>query len=138
MYEKDKDCSKVNCFYLQNENKVYWTCNSKYCFKFNLLLSCFLERLYIRELDFSALVEQNEKYFFQLWVLNGEMINKNEAKSEISMIFVQVTSRLKEFLIGWLLVLGLKECLVECATVCFKSVVILNDFLNIKGKTIRF
>jgi hypothetical protein len=66
------------------------------------------------------------------------MINKNEAKSEISMIFVQVTSRLKEFLIGWLLVLGLKECLVECATVCFKSVVILNDFLNIKGKTIRF
>ena len=28
-------------------------------------------------------------------------------------------------LIGWLLVLGLKECQVECATVCIKSVVIL-------------
>ena len=28
---------------------------------------------------------------------------------------------------GWLLVLGLKECLVECPTVCVKSVVILNQ-----------
>ena len=26
---------------------------------------------------------------------------------------------------GWLLALGLKECLVKCATVCVKSVVIL-------------
>ena len=41
-----------------------------------------------------------------------EMINKNEAKSEISMIFVQLTSRLMVFLMEWLLVLGLKECLV--------------------------
>ena len=32
----------------------------------------------------------------------------------------------KTFLRGWLLVLGLKEGLVECATVCIKSVVILN------------
>ena len=30
-----------------------------------------------------------------------------------------------EFVMGWLLVLGLKECLVECATVCVKSAVIL-------------
>ena len=29
------------------------------------------------------------------------------------------------FLRGWLLVLGLKECLVECATLCVKSEVIL-------------
>ena len=28
---------------------------------------------------------------------------------------------------GWLLVLGLKECLVEYSTVCIKSVVILNQ-----------
>ena len=27
---------------------------------------------------------------------------------------------------GWLLVLGLKKCLVECATVCVKSEVMLN------------
>ena len=54
-----------------------------------------------------------------------EMVNKNEAKLEISMIFVQPSSRLMEFLMGWLLVLGLKECLVECATVCVKSAVIL-------------
>ena len=32
---------------------------------------------------------------------------------------------LKNFLGGWLLVLGIKECLVECTTVCVKSVVIL-------------
>ena len=36
-----------------------------------------------------------------------------------------MTARLKNFLVGWLLVLGLKEGLVECATVCVKSEVIL-------------
>ena len=44
-----------------------------------------------------------------------EMINKNGAKSEISMIFVELISRLMEFLMECLLVLGLKKCLVECA-----------------------
>ena len=39
--------------------------------------------------------------------------------------FTQVTSRLKNFLMGWLLVLGLKEGLVECATLCIKSEVML-------------
>jgi hypothetical protein len=39
--------------------------------------------------------------------------------------FAQLSERLKNFLRGWLLVLGLKESLVECATVCVKSVVIL-------------
>jgi hypothetical protein len=34
-----------------------------------------------------------------------------------------------------LLVLGIKECLVECATVCVKSVVILTGIL--KGKQIK-
>ena len=37
------------------------------------------------------------------------------------------TDRLKNFLRGWLLVLDLKECLVECATVCVKSEVILKS-----------
>ena len=41
------------------------------------------------------------------------------------MTFTQLTARLKNFLRGWLLVLGLKECLVECATMCVKSEVIL-------------
>ena len=40
-------------------------------------------------------------------------------------IFTQLTARLKNFLMGWLLVLGLKESTVECATVCIKSEVIL-------------
>ena len=39
--------------------------------------------------------------------------------------FTQPTTRLKFFLRGWLLVLGLNEGLVECATVCVKSEVIL-------------
>ena len=39
--------------------------------------------------------------------------------------FTQLTTRLKNFLRGWLLILGLKEGLVECATVCVKSEVIL-------------
>ena len=37
----------------------------------------------------------------------------------------QLSKRLKNFLGSWLLVLGIKEGLVECATVCVKSVVIL-------------
>ena len=39
--------------------------------------------------------------------------------------FTQLTTRLKNFLRGWLLIFGLKEGLVECATVCVKSEVIL-------------
>ena len=41
--------------------------------------------------------------------------------------FAQLSARLKNFLRGWLLVFGIKEGLVECATVCVKSVVILLD-----------
>ena len=39
--------------------------------------------------------------------------------------FAQLSARLENFLRGWLLVLGLKEGLVQCATVCVKSVVII-------------
>ena len=46
------------------------SCKSKYYFKVNFLPSYFPERLYIREVDVSALAEQNKNYFFQLWVLN--------------------------------------------------------------------
>ena len=45
-------------------------------------------------------------------------------------IFAQVNSRLMEFLMGWLLVLGLKECLVECPIVCVKSAVILSRHVS--------
>ena len=55
--------------------------------------------------------------------------------------FTQLTARLKNFLLDWLLVLGLQESLVECALVCIKSEVILlvigtttlTLFLLIKG-----
>ena len=43
--------------------------------------------------------------------------------------FTQLNARLKNFLRDWLLVLGRKECLVECATLCVKSEVILNSIL---------
>ena len=39
--------------------------------------------------------------------------------------FTQLNSSLKNFLRGWLLVLGLKECLVEWQILCVKSEVIL-------------
>ena len=39
--------------------------------------------------------------------------------------FTQLLARLKNFLRGWLLVLGLKEGMVEYATLCVKSEVIL-------------
>ena len=44
--------------------------------------------------------------------------------------FAQLSARLKNFLGRWLLVLGIKEGLVKCATVCVKSVVILIHSLN--------
>ena len=53
-----------------------------------------------------------------------EMVNNNEAKLEISMLLFS-TKLLMEFLMGWLLVLDPKESLVECATLCVKSAVIL-------------
>ena len=43
------------------------------------------------------------------------------------MTFTQLYTRLKNFLRGWLLVLGLEEGLVECATLCVKSWVILTN-----------
>ena len=42
-----------------------------------------------------------------------------------SQCFTQLNVTLKIFLRGWLLVLGLKACLVECATLCVKSEVML-------------
>jgi len=44
-----------------------------------------------------------------------------------SMTFTQLTARINNFLVGWLLFWGLKEGLVECAIVCVKSWVILKD-----------
>ena len=49
--------------------------------------------------------------------------------------FTQLNTRLKNFLRGWLLVLGLKECLVERETLCVKSEVILLSFSNYTEKT---
>ena len=53
------------------------------------------------------------------------------------MTFTQLTGRLKNFLRGWLLVLGLMEGLVECGTVCIKSEVILIRVDYIASGTFR-
>ena len=45
-----------------------------------------------------------------------------------STTFTQLTVRINEFLVGWLLFLGLKEGLLECAIVCVKSWVILTNY----------
>ena len=60
--------------------------------------------------------------FWNLQFLNHFTL-QNDVQSFTT--FSQLTARLKNFLRGWLLVLGLKECLVECATLCIKSEVIL-------------
>ena len=49
------------------------------------------------------------------------------------MTFTQVTTRLKIFLMAWLLVLGLEEALVECTTMCIKSWVKLRNINNNDG-----
>ena len=55
--------------------------------------------------------------------------------------FTQLTARLKDFLMDWLLVLGLGEALVECATLCVKSLVIqryldmIKNILSIQKKS---
>ena len=41
--------------------------------------------------------------------------------SNFLQLFILLNARLKNILRGWLLVLGLKECLVECATMSVKS-----------------
>ena len=57
--------------------------------------------------------------------------------------FAQLSARVKNFLGGWILVLGIKEGLLECATVCIKSVVILmfsQDYLIVsreRGKYVQ-
>ena len=48
--------------------------------------------------------------------------------------FTKLNVRLKKYLRDWLLVLDLKECLVECATLCVKSEVILKDVWQMDGE----
>ena len=49
------------------------------------------------------------------------------------MTFIQLTTRLKIFLSGWLLALDMKEGLVEGATVCVKSEVTLTYIKDLYG-----
>ena len=44
----------------------------------------------------------------------GRWVKKGQNHDDVILEW-SLTARLKNFLRGWLLVLGLKECLVECA-----------------------
>ena len=55
---------------------------------------------------------------------------ENYCKQGMSPETISLTTRLKNFLRGWLLVLGLKEGLVECATVCVRS-----NFTSVRGSS---
>ena len=62
---------------------------------------------------------------------------KRDARQKCSQnfgVFDNFYSRLKNFLRGWLLILGLKEGLLECATVCVKSEVILSLMHHIQSR----
>ena len=62
---------------------------------------------------------------FCYWHFLITSILKSLSLLKFLMTFTQQTARLKNFSVDRLLVLGLKEGLVECATVCVKSEVIL-------------
>ena len=61
-----------------------------------------------------------DEYTFWYWhFLTTSYLNK------FLTTFTQLTARIKNFLMDWLMVLGLNEGLAECATLCLKSWVIL-------------
>ena len=66
----------------------------------------------------------NENFFRKIRIFFTKLTLKARILTFLT-TFAQLSARLKNFLGGWLLVLGLEEGLVECATVCVKSVVIL-------------
>ena len=94
--------------------------NTKYIWSFKLKHQKIYspKRLYISELHFSALAEQNKKANFHLWAWKGGNDQKKIRKNWKFQWFL--CNRPQD-----LLFLGLNGCLVECATVCVKSVVIL-------------
>ena len=103
---------------------------SKSCQKLDVIL----ENKGVWKLKFSKTVN-NKKCVLKMIIFEGK---KNDSDNfwhrklslkvrimQFMTTFTQLTARLKNFLRVWLLVLGLKEGLVECATVCIKSKVIL-------------
>ena len=61
-------------------------------------------------------------FFRKFWILFGiKKLTLKVSILDILVTFTQVTVRLENFLVDWLLVLNLKEGLVECATVCVQS-----------------
>ena len=71
---------------------------------------------------YSSMKKKIEKDSDNLW---HRKLTLNVRILQFLKTFTQLIARLKNFLRGWLLVLDLKEGLVECATVFVKSEVIL-------------
>ena len=103
----------------------------------HFLLLTFLENKVLWKLKLSKNVN-NKKCAPKLIFLNEKKLRKIRIifdvenwrwKSEFLQFlttFTQLSARPKNFLMEWLLVAGLKECLLECATIRVKSVVILS------------
>ena len=60
MYEKSEDFLKLIAFHCKTKQSVLEAVQIKILFQVNLQLFYFSERLYITELDFSALADQNK------------------------------------------------------------------------------
>ena len=78
---------------------------------------------------------QSFKKFLNLAVSWVKVIKNDD---QFLTTFTQLTARLKNFLRGWWLALGIKEGLVECGTVCVKSEVILAMDISIDGRRTLF
>ena len=86
----------------------------------------FLKKRFIEEYDFRGTLFVIN-IFWRLHFFNNFIFYNNV---QFLTTFIQANARLKNFLRGWLLVLGLKRCLVECPTMYVKSEVILTANIN--------
>ena len=100
----------------------FWHSKSILYVKNDLNLS---KKKFIKEYDFKGILFVVD-IFWKLQFVD-HFIFYNDV--QFLMTFTQLKARLKSFLNGWLLVLGLKEGLVECATSCIKSEVMLLNIL---------
>lgn len=65
-------------------------------------------------------------FFIEAYCFMGTLFDKVNFQTSLFSEMTSNVSRLQNLLRGWLLVLSIKECLVECVTMCVKS-----DFLLI-------
>ena len=108
----------------------FWLSKSIFMSK---IIRIFLKKNFVKEYDFRGTLFVID-IFWKLHFLNHSIFWNDV---QFLTTFTQLNARLKNFLRSWLLVLGLKECLVECATLCVKSEVILNYICRSHSKPLK-